>query len=63
MTLLSVPPRFQPRPRLSETGWEIVVTWPDDSRTDFVVGFASEREAEDWIDKESASWEYHHRKK
>jgi len=62
MTFLVPPPRFQPRLAPSGIGWEILVTWQDDGRTDTVDGFANKRDAKDWIAKESALWEYHRRR-
>ena len=53
--------RFEPRPAQSGGGWEILVIWPD-GQTDLVDGLHSEAEADQWIEAELSSWDYHQRK-
>ena len=52
---------FQPRLAQSGNGWEILISWPD-GQTDIVDGLHSEAEADQWIEAELASWDYHQRK-
>lgn len=46
---------FQPRPNKRGDGWHILVTWNTGNSVQ-VPDFASEDEADDWIETKSADW-------
>jgi hypothetical protein len=48
-------PTFEPRKAENDTGYFILVTWPD-GRTEQLSGFKDETAALDWIRVGSRSW-------
>ena len=55
MALRVSQPRFEARKQKHGDGWYVLATWPTGSTAE-VKGFASEPEAQEWIENKSVAW-------